>query len=273
MSKHTTTCGFQLIQGSRRSAIGAPYITSPQGTGPAVKPGGAHTAAENGRDDLAAALRAMEERLATMVEDRGRLSRDLHDCVLQSLYAIGLSIETARRIGAQRPSDGNQSGCVVVGQLNRLIHEVRGLIRSLESGHVQEFDLGSELASLIETYRQISPLDITIDVAAGVADMVTNEEKRELLLIVREAISNCVRHAKARHAAVSLYARSNRLRLLVADDGVGFAQGATSQRGYGLANMAARAKRLGGRLLVRSQAGKGTRILVEFPLEPDSSAL
>jgi signal transduction histidine kinase len=161
----------------------------------------------------------------------------------------------------------------VVGQLNRLIHEVRGLIRSLESGHVQAFDLGSELDSLIETYRQISPLDIRTDIAAGAADMVTNEEKRELLLIVREAISNCVRHAEARHAAVSLYARSNRLRLLIADDGVGFAQGATSQRGYGLANMAARAKKLGGRLLVRSQTGKGTRILVEFALEPDSSSL
>ena len=273
MSKHTTTCGFQLIQGSRRSAIGAPYISLPKEAGSAVKPGDPHSAVENGREDLAAALRAMEERLATMVEDRGRLTRDLHDCVLQSLYAIGLSIETARRLGAQGSSNDNQSGCLAVGQLNRLIHEVRGLIRSLESGHVQEFDLGSELESMIETYRQISPLDITTDIAAGVADMVTNEEKRELLLIVREAISNCVRHAKAGHAAVSLYVRSNRLRLLIADDGVGFAQGAISQRGYGLANMAARAKKLGGRLLVRSQAGKGTRILVEFALEPDSSAL
>ncbi|HEY6083830.1 MAG TPA: ATP-binding protein, partial [Nitrospira sp.] len=142
---------------------------------------------------------------------------------------------------------------------------------SLESGSVQEFDLGSELQSLIETYREVSPLRMTINVAPGVAALVTNEEKREVLMIVREAMSNCVRHARAAHAAISLYARGSHLRLLIADDGVGFAQEDHDRKGYGLANMAARAKKVGGRLLIRSQIGRGTRILVEFELEPGLS--
>jgi two-component system, NarL family, sensor kinase len=215
----------------------------------------------------------MEQRLTTLVEDRERLTRDLHDCVLQSLYAIGLSIETRRRTSTRRLPERNGLGEVVVDQLNTLIHEVRGMIRSLESGSVQEFDLRSELQSLVNTYKQISPLRITASIAPPVVTAVTNEEKREILLIVREAVSNCVRHARATHATISLYARGTHLRLLITDDGVGFAQEENRTKGYGLTNMAARAKKLGGRLLVRSHIGKGTRILVEFVLEPGLSPL
>jgi two-component system, NarL family, sensor kinase len=220
-------------------------------------------------DDLSAVFRAMEQRLAALIEDRGRLTRDLHDSVLQSLYAIGLGLETVRRSNVQGPAWTGHSGNLLVDQLNRLIQEIRLMIRSLESGQVQEFDLGSELQSLVDTYKPISPLRITIDIAPHVVALATNEEKREVLMIVREAVSNCVRHARATHAAVSLYARGTRLRLLIADDGVGFAQEENQREGYGLASMAARAKKLGGRLLVRSHTGKGTRILVEFLLEPN----
>jgi signal transduction histidine kinase len=232
----------------------------------AVGPTGTSIAARTRRDDLAAALRAMEQRLAALVENRRRLARDLHDCVLQSLYAIGLTIESTRRSNRHRLAD--RPGELVIGQLNRLIQEVRGMIRSLESGSVQEFDLLSELQSLLSTYRQISTLRISADIAPGVIAMTTNEEKREVLMIVREAVSNCVRHARATHASVSLYARGPRLRLLIADDGVGFTQDDNCKKGYGLASMAVRAQKLGGRLLIRSHIGKGTRILVEFKLEP-----
>lgn len=220
------------------------------------------------RDDLAAALRAMEQRLAAMVEDRRQLTRDLHDCVLQSLYAIGLTIESTRRSSAGRAPDAGTSGEFAADQLNRLIHDVRGMIRSLESGRVQDFDLPSELQSLINTYRHVSSLHISTDIGPGVIAMATNEEKREVLMIVREAVSNCVRHARATRATISLYAKGSRLRLLVTDDGIGFTQEGTRTKGYGLANMGSRAKKLGGRLLVRSQIGKGTRILVECMLEP-----
>ena len=260
------TYGFRLIQGFRPGARERTCGGTPPHAGSPGE-GGART---HSRDDLAVALRAMEERLGAMIEERERLARDLHDSVLQSLYAIGLRAETVRR----GPSvDGtSQIHCSdVVDQLNYLIQEVRSLIRSLESENIREFDLGSELQLLIETYKQISPLKIRANIAPGVAALVTNEEKRELLMIVREAISNCVRHARALHAAVSLYARGSRLRLLIADDGIGFAQERKHVKGYGLTNMSARARKLGGRLLIRSQVGKGTRILVEFSLELDLS--
>ena len=266
--------GLRLIRGSGQRASERRYAPAARAAGSRGETSGAYAASRHRRDDLAIALRAMEERLDAMREDRGRIARDLHDSVLQSLYAIGLSIETARRGGPAGAATGeNRRGTMVVDQLNHLILEVRGLIQSLESDQVRGFDLGSELHSLIQTYKQISPLKISANIAPDVTGLVTNEEKREVLMIVREAISNCVRHAKAAHAAVSLYVRGSRLRLLVSDDGIGFAQEQRQAKGYGLANMSARATKLGGRLSVRSQVGKGTRILVEFSLEPDLSAV
>ncbi|HEU4683846.1 MAG TPA: ATP-binding protein [Nitrospira sp.] len=255
---------FQVIRGSRRSVPS--HLLPGNSASSAVESDARYGASQHRDGDLTVALRSMEERLAAMMEDRRRLTCDLHDGVLQSLYAIGLSIETARRSG-----DSTRSVDSVVRQLNQLIQEVRGMIRLLESGQVQESDLASELNSLVHTYKDVSPLEITAEIAAGVSAMVTNEEKQEVLMIVREALSNCVRHAKAAHAAISLYAKGSRLRLLIADDGIGFAQEERRVRGYGLANMATRAKKLGGRLMVRSQIGKGTHIVVEFALEPDVS--
>lgn len=225
------------------------------------------------RDDLTVALRAMEQRLAALVEDRGQLTRDLHDCVLQSLYAIGLTIESNRRAQPQRRPVSGRADDLLIDQLNTLIQEVRNMIRTLESGNVQEFDLVSELKALIKTYRDISTLQISIDIAPRAIAIATNEEKREVLMIVREAVSNCVRHAKATRASISLYAQGHHLRLAIADDGVGFTQGDNRTKGYGFANMSARAKKLGGRLLVRSHVGEGTHILVEFALEPEHLAL
>ena len=263
------TRGLHVIQGSRDRTSEAQSIRRSNMAVESMD----NYSAKSRRNDLSVTLRAMEKRSATLLEERGRLTRDLHDCVLQSLYAIGLNLETTHRTDVREAPDTARSGDSVVDQLNRLIQEVRGMIRSLESGSVQEFDLAAELQNLIDTYRQLSTLHITTDIAPGVVTKATNEEKREVLIIVREAVSNCVRHARAVHATVSLYARGDHLRLLIADDGVGFTQEAIRRKGYGLANIAARAKKLGGRLLVRSHLGKGTRILVEFVLEPDLSSV
>ncbi|MDF0645455.1 MAG: histidine kinase [Nitrospira sp.] len=266
------THGFQVIRGAGQSG------TRPQRFRPAQHSQGAVGGMETfgpakSRDDLTAALRAMEQRLAALVEDRGQLTRDLHDCVLQSLYAIGLTIESNRRAQPQRQPLSDRADDLLIEQLNTLIQEVRNMIRTLESGNVQEFDLVSELKALIRTYRDISTLQISIDIAPRAIAIATNEEKREVLMIIREAVSNCVRHAKATRASISLYAQGPHLRLAIADDGVGFTPGDNRTKGYGFANMSARAKKLGGRLLVRSHVGEGTHILVEFSLEPEHLAL
>jgi signal transduction histidine kinase len=187
--------------------------------------------------------------------------------VLQSLYAIGLSLETSRRTRAQElvsPSPAEH----IIGQLNKLIHEIRRMIRSLNDGTVHSFDLRTEIDELARTYQQVGQLDITVLLQPRALDLLTHEEEQELLNIVREALSNCVRHAHASRATVRLQHRKSRIRLAIADNGIGFSMEGLGAPGYGLANMEARARKLGGMLHIRSRIGRGTTILAEFSLEP-----
>lgn len=217
---------------------------------------------------LTIALKATEERLSSLLEHRSRISRDLHDSVLQSLYAIGLSLETSRRISASPQSGTDRAYIHAVDQLNHLIHEVRGMIKGLTDGSVQEVNLEEELRQLAGSYEQLSNVTITLSLQPSALDVLTREEEQEILNIVREALSNCVRHAQATHAEVTIRTQGNRVRISISDDGKGFVETGAHPKGYGLMNMEARAKKLGGSLLLRSKPGQGTRITAEFLLEP-----
>ncbi|NGZ99248.1 MAG: hypothetical protein CV089_24600 [Nitrospira sp. WS110] len=218
--------------------------------------------------ELTTAYKATERRLHTLLEDRTRIGRDLHDSVLQSLYAIGLNIETSRRSREFQTAESKESHEITIRQINQLIQEIREMIRELESGTVQEFDLSSELNRLRTTYEQTGHLRVELDLQRTALDVLTNEEEREILNIVREALSNCARHAHASRAAISIRMKNTRIRVSVQDDGIGFSTAVGQPRGYGLANMEARARQLGGRLRVQSKRGEGTQVTAEFSLEP-----
>ncbi len=222
--------------------------------------------------ELTTAFKSTEHRLSKLLEDRSRIGRDLHDSVLQSLYAIGLGIETSRRIRQDDSKETNSSDAVMIAQINQLIHEVRGMIRELESGTVQEFDLPAELSMLCTTYEQTGRLSVTLDLQRSAMDVLTHEEEREILNIVREALSNCARHANATQAVISIRMRDARIRVSIHDNGIGFSA-AGQPRGYGLANMEARAKRLGGALRIQSKTGAGTHVIAEFSLEPELTSI
>lgn len=217
---------------------------------------------------LTVALKATEARLSSLLEDRTRISRDLHDSVLQSLYAIGLNLETSHRAASSPRPGADRAYTHAVDQLNHLIHEVRGMIKGLTDGSVQDVNLNEELRKLAGSYEQIGGVTVALGLQPSALDVLTREEEQEILNIVREALSNCIRHAQATHIDVTVRAHHNRIRVSVRDDGKGFTVTGSSPKGYGLMNMETRAKKLGGRLLLQSKPGHGTRITAEFLLEP-----
>ena len=217
---------------------------------------------------LTTALRATEERLSTLLEDRSRISRDLHDSVLQSLYAIGLSLEASHRASALRRPEPDPAYTHAVDQLNGLIHEVRSMIKGLTDGSVQEVNLEEELRKLTASYEHIGGVTIALGLQPAALDVLTREEEQEIMNIVREALSNCARHAQATHVDVTVRAHHNRIRVSVRDNGKGFTMTGSHPKGYGLMNMETRARKLGGSLLLQSKPGHGTRITAEFLLEP-----
>ncbi len=219
-------------------------------------------------DSISVSLVSMEERLSMLLEDRERMGRDLHDSVLQSLYAIGLSLETAGKISPPLPPDATQARTHAIEQLNRLIHDVRGTIHRLKDGRIQSFDLAEELVNLQHTYEHVGSMTITLDLQPSAMDLLTMEEERDILHIVREALSNCVRHAQATQASISLRLRGTRLRLTIRDNGIGFSPTTLSRKGYGLTNIETRTRKLGGTLHIQSKPDGGTCLTAELLLEP-----
>lgn len=255
---------FQLLDGGLRSR-------SARSSSPSVRPSKESfglRALEPCAGELTTAYKVTERRLNQLLEDRTRITRDLHDSVLQSLYAIGLGIETDRQIRHTNHEDSISCDVRLVAQINQLIHEVRGMIHELESGTVREFDLSSELNALRTAYEQAGRPRIELDLQRSALDVLTNEEEREILNIAREALSNCVRHARASRATFSIHMKESRICVTMQDDGIGFSTDVRQPGGFGLANMEARAKKLGGTLRVQSKTGGGTQVTAEFSLEP-----
>lgn len=255
---------FQLLQGGIRTTS---TLVNAQSARPSRGSFGL-SELEPCAGDLTTAFKARERRLYQLLEDRSRLGRDLHDGILQSLYALGLSIESSHRLRHTINVEPDSSSSKIIEQINQLIHEVRGMVRELESDTVREFDLSSELNTLRTTYAQTGCMDVKLDLQRNAIDVLTHEEEREILNITREALSNCARHAHATQAVVSIRIRDTRVRISIQDDGLGFAPSSEPSRGYGLTNMEIRAKKLGGTLHVQSKVGKGTQVTAEFSLEP-----
>lgn len=199
------------------------------------------------------------------MDERDRISRDLHDDVLQSLYAIGMGLEATKeqlkpisRSAAKR-LEGS------VAQLNSVIHDVRSFIPRMQTSTLTGGNFEQSLRSLVGSFIATGAGDIVVMIDATAAAALPHDQSRDVISIAKEAISNSLRHAKARQCIVTFHRRQNKLRLEIADNGAGFSS-RRPRRGLGLSNMRTRAKKLGGRLTIDSTAGQGTRIVLDLPV-------
>jgi PAS domain S-box-containing protein len=214
------------------------------------------------------ALRESEGQLRGALEDREWLSQDLHDNIIQTIYAIGLGLEECRQLVKEGSAESAESalGDAIV-RLNGVIRDVRsyiaGRIPQLSSGRQLKAALG-RLARTMQTTHSLR-FSVTVDEVA--AEKLTPEEANNLFSIVQEAMSNSLRHSEARTALVSLRLRDGGVRLQVEDDGVGFDANTAVDHGQGLRNIETRARKLRGRLEVVSERGYGVRIVLDIPKE------
>src|SRR4029078_2233333 len=127
---------------------------------------------------LGSALKASEERLSALLHDRSRIGRELHDSVLQALYAIELSLAQSPELHRGVPPALPRHNGQATDQLNRLIRDIRRMILSVESDNIDPFRLVSELQALAQTYEQMGGLRIRVMVAPAAAEILTGEEAR-----------------------------------------------------------------------------------------------
>jgi signal transduction histidine kinase len=212
-------------------------------------------------------LQLSRTQLGHSLEERIRLGRDLHDNISQTLYGLSLTLEsTLKRLDPAAPPEVRQRLELSVQELRRLNQEVRKFIRELEPGQVQRQPMAAALDALVATLPVDSGLRLDRKIDEDVLGRVPPERSAEIVNILREAISNSLRHGGA--TALTLYAQrsDNAVVFGVQDDGRGFNPAAAGDGGHGLANMRARAEALGGELRVISAPAKGTRILLTLPV-------
>lgn len=198
---------------------------------------------------------AVRDRAQLLVaRDRDRIARDLHDLVIQRLFATGMQLQAARSLGIAELR-GRVDGAVA--ELDVAIKELRAAIFELGTGTGRP--LLEEARALLGEYGDVLGFQPVLRVIGPVDRALVPEAAAHVLTALREALSNIARHAQASSVSVELTASSAWFRLRVTDDGAGF-DAATARRGGGSTNLRARAEDLGGHLSVISTPGTGTTL-------------
>ena len=204
-------------------------------------------------------LHELNEALA-IAEDRERIARDLHDTVIQRMFASGLSLQA---IATAVPEPVRDRLLSVVDDLDITIRELRTAVFRLKQRGDQAGDVRNRLLEVIGQARE--PLGFTprfqVD---GVAAIVPAPVAEELVAVAREGLSNVAKHAHATVVSVSLKITRRDVSITIEDDGAGLAQ--DHRVGNGIANLDTRAARLGGRFEAGPGAHGGTRLLWSVPL-------
>lgn len=201
-----------------------------------------------------------------LADDRARIGRDLHDTVIQRLFATGLALQGAQVLCTADPAEASRRIDAAVDDLDLTVKHIRSVIFGLDAS--RRGDTGMRDRILALTQEAAGPLGFGPRVAfeGPVDTLVPEHVQADLLATLREALANAARHAAAQTVDVRVLATTGRIELNVRDDGTGGA--ATRPGGRGLRNMRTRAERLGGSCTVGDSGSGGTLVTWWVPGEP-----
>ncbi len=208
--------------------------------------------------DRAQAVSDREE--LAVISDRERIARDLHDVVIQRLFATGLQLQGVAMIAGPDSEIGTRLDAAVT-DLDGTIKAIRGTIFELQNK--QATSLRAEIRGLVREYVPVLGFAPTVRTSGPVDTAVPARVREQLLPVLREAISNIARHALAESADVDLQVSDSEVRLVVSDDGIGLAEDRTES---GLRNARRRADDFGGILELAPNGGRGTVFTWRVPL-------
>ncbi len=211
-------------------------------------------------DERAAAtvLADARSRIA-IADDRDRIARDLHDTVIQRLFATGMSLQAA--LGRPDPYDRIERA---VAGIDDAIRYLRTSIFTLRSAD-DTMNVVDSLLTLVEEARRLFTCPVTVEIDGEIEAHLANNIGEDVLALVRETISNAAKHAHASLVTITAGSSGDTLTIEIADDGVGF-DPAVLTGGQGLRNLRNRAEHIGGRCTITSSPGNGTRTQFLIPI-------
>jgi signal transduction histidine kinase len=223
-----------------------------------------------------ARLHEQVQRLA-VVDERERISKDLHDGIIQSIYAVGLSLEDVPELMEEDRDEVVRRVERAIDSLHLTIRDIRNFIFGLRPELLSGMTLMGGLAATVEEFRHNSMIDVELQ-GSGLPDEPNADMTAHLLGIVHEALGNIARHSGASRAVITVFARDGALELTVTDNGRGFDPATAATIGHqGLVNMRERAEGIGATMTIDSDSdGTTVRVLlpsrgtIDLPGRPES---
>lgn len=215
----------------------------------------------------------MEYRLERMelqqiqAAERARLARELHDRTIQTAYSASLIVDSARKLTDPESQMYSRLERAVTA-LNELIHDLRRNLGELSST-AQIGSLVTALEKIAEDPRYRSLINIHLNASLPEDKQLSSARAEHVLAIIREALSNVIRHANARQVEITARVENGCLMISIEDDGQGL--GSLREAGFGVRNMHERARLLGCDLEIANRQPKGTRVLLQIPLSEPSN--
>ena len=231
-----------------------------------------HTVSDDTGTSVVASIRDISERMdqerrlllsneaLSLAAERERIGRDLHDTVLQHLYALGLEMQALEM--AVDESLADRVG-VAVDQIDRAIREIRTTVFTLSAAQRQG-SFGQEIQDVVQMASRVLGFSPRVVIDGAAELLIPPNVRVELFATLREALGNVARHAHATEALVEIRVAHD-LYVTVDDNGVGISQSALGT-GNGLGNLASRAESLGGTFEIRARPSGGTRLTWRVPL-------
>lgn len=203
-------------------------------------------------------------------DERERISRELHDGVIQALFSIGMGLESTRTLLRRHPERAEERLDAAIDGIDGAIRELRNYIFQLRPQQAATMGLSRGLVELGREFEVNALVRPHLDVQSDIDARVPAQMVPDLLQIVRELLSNCAKHAAASTVTISAHVHDGGIRLVIADDGVGFAPADGPQVGRGLDNVRERANALDGDLSIITESGAGTTVSLQAPVPPEA---
>ena len=204
-------------------------------------------------------------------EERRRIARELHDEAGQALTGINFTLETIEKGLSTEGDNMKKLIADAKKQINRTYQEVRRMSYSLHPALLTDLGLEPALESYLSSVSKHSGLDIDFKMV-GFEDRVDPAIETVLYRLSQEALTNALKHSRAKHFRLSIIKGYPQIIFLAEDDGIGFISGEFDQpkHGLGLLSMKERAAMLGGNFSLRASPGEGTRIRIKIPLAEET---
>jgi two-component system sensor histidine kinase DevS len=214
-----------------------------------------------------------QSRRVAVLEERERIAMDLHDGIIQSIYAVGLILESMRVLEAKASGEVRAGLAQAIEGLNAIIRDIRAYILDLQPSRISTDDLGGALKRLAREFKANTLIEPEVVIEGKALDELEPQTSSGLFLIAQEALANVAKHAKANRAWLNLRMSDGEISMQIIDNGQGFdPDQAQPVLGHGISNIRQRARQIGGEVEFLSEPGQGTTLTVRIPVQSVDAA-